>query len=64
MEILKNLFNLILEFLNSRKVSQHKSEEVKRVEVDQAQKTQKALEDRKHEIITPKPPTDDNFFND
>lgn len=64
MEILKKLLDLILEFLNNRKETQHRKEEIDRVDIEQTQKTKKVLDDRKNEIIKAKPPTDDNFFND
>ena len=64
MEILKKLIDLVIEFLNSQKTKKIENEEVKRVEIEQKQKTQKILEDRKNESIKPKPPTNDNFFND
>lgn len=64
MEILKKFLDLILEFLQSSKEKKKEKEEIKRVQVEQQQKTQEHLEKRKHEIVKPKPPTDDNFFND
>lgn len=64
MEILKKLLEILSEFLQSRKEKKVEKEEIKRVQVEQQQKTQEHLEKRKHEIVKPKPPTDDNFFND
>ena len=64
MEILKKILELLSEFFNSKKEKKVEKEEVNRVQVEQQQKTQKHLEKRKDEILKPKPPTDDNFFND
>ena len=62
MEILKKVLELISQFLEQRKESKLEKEEIKRVQVEQEQKTKAQLEKRKAETI--KPPKPKDFFND
>jgi hypothetical protein len=62
MELLKKILELISDFLAERKSAKEEKEEIKRVEVEQVQKTQEKLKQRKTNII--KQPKKDDFFND
>lgn len=62
MDILKKVLDIILKFLRLREESKIQLEETETIHINQTIKTQEALKKRKK--IEPKPPKNEDFFND
>lgn len=61
MEIIEKILDIILKFLNQRKVEKVEKEEEVRLEVEQKERV---VSTKKRKRKVPQTPTDDNFFGD